>query len=357
MRNGRKVISLLLVMTLCFMLTVGCAQQTPSSQTTTEQTTTEQANTEQATDKTTEEEKVTSLDYPKRPITMIVSFAAGGGTDIGTRLLMKYAEKYVGQPITVTNISGGGSEVGVTQLKNSTNDGYTVGGFNSASIMLTSQREAQYDPIQDFEPICLQVNDPRLFAVRADDDRFNTLDDFIKYAKENPGDLTIGTSGAGTTGHFSIEALNYYADVQIEPVHFGGAGESKAAFLGGHVDAIAQTVGEVTQMVLDGQAKVIGILSDERLEQFSDVQTFKEAGVDLVMNSARGYVAPKGTPKEIVDFLADAFKKAMDEPDYIEEMESMGLPIKYLGPEEYKQFNIDEKESYDELVKVVNFSE
>ena len=181
--------------------------------------------------------------YPSKPITVIVSFAAGGGTDIGSRILLKYAEKFVGKPLTVVNIDGGGSEVGVTQVKNSPNDGYTIGGFNSASIMLTSQRTAQYDPVADFEPICLQVNDPRLFAFRADDDRFNTLEELVSYAKEHPGELLIGTSGAGTTGHFSIEAFNYYAGVDVRPVHFGGAGESKAAFLGGHVDGIAQTVG------------------------------------------------------------------------------------------------------------------
>jgi len=340
MKKEKRIVCLFLVLIMCFTILVSCNQQQTPVQTPAETPA-----------------EAPKLDYPKRPVTVIVSFAAGGGTDLGTRVLLQYAEKIIGQSLPVTNIAGGGSEVGVTQLKNSPNDGYTIGGFNSASIMLTSQRDAQYDPVEDFEPICLQVNDPRLFAVRADDDRFNNIDEFINYARENPGELTIGTSGAGTTGHFSIEALNYYADVEIMPVHFGGAGESKAGFLGSHVDGIAQTVGEVTQMVEEGQAKIIGILSEERLEQFPDVQTFKEAGIELVMNSARGYVAPKGTPKEIVDFLADAFKKAMEDPKYIEEMGKMGLPIKYLGPEEYKQFNIEEKKSYDELVKIVNFSE
>ena len=344
MKKEKRVISLFLVLIMCFTVLIGCNQQQTPVETPTE------------TPKETPSEAPT-LDYPKRPITVIVSFAAGGGTDLGTRVLLQYAEKLIGQPLTVLNIEGGGSEVGVTQLKNSPSDGYTIGGFNSASIMLTSQRDAQYDPVEDFETICLQVNDPRLFAVRADDDRFNNIEEFLQYAKDNPKDLTIGTSGAGTTGHFSIEALNHYAEVEIMPVHFGGAGESKAAFLGAHVDGIAQTVGEVLQMVQDGQAKVIGVLSEERLEQFSDVQTFKEVGVELVMNSARGYVAPKGTPKEIVDFIAETFKQAMEDPKYIEEMGRMGLPIKYLGPEEYKQFNIEEKKSFDELVKIVDFSE
>ncbi len=343
------VVTLLMMAMLLMSLSQGCTKpaEAPAPEPSLSETPAEQpAETDAETPKV--------LDYPTRPITVIVSFAAGGGTDLGTRVLLKHAEKYVGVPLTVVNVEGGGSEVGVTQLKNSPNDGYTIGGFNSASIMLTSLREAQYDPVADFEPICLQVNDPRLFAVKADDDRFNTIEEFLAYAKDNPGMLTIGTSGSGTTGHYSIEAVNFYGDVQIEPVHFGGAGESKAAFLGGHVDGIAQTVGEVTQMVEEGVAKVIGILSEERLEQFPDVQTFKEVGVNLVMNSARGYVAPKGTPKEIVDFISEAFRQAMQEPGYIQEMGAMGLPLKYLNPEEYRQFIIEEKKTFDELVKIIS---
>jgi len=291
--------------------------------------------------------------YPSKPITVIVSFAAGGGTDIGSRILLKYAEKFVGRPLTVINIDGGGSEVGVTQLKNSPNDGYTIGGFNSASVMLTSQRKAQYDPVADFEPICLQVNDPRLFAFSTKDDRFNTLEELVAYAKAHPGEILIGTSGAGTTGHFSIAAFNHYAGVDVKPVHFGGAGESKAAFLGGHVDGIAQTIGEVTQMVQEGQAKVVGILSDARFPQFPDAQTFKEIGIDLVMNSARGYVAPKGTPMAIVEFLAECFRQAMEDPEYLKQMENMGLPTVYLPPAVYKPFIASEKKAFDEMCSTI----
>ena len=291
--------------------------------------------------------------YPSKPITVIVSFAAGGGTDIGSRILLKYAERFVGRPLNVINIDGGGSEIGVTQLKNSPNDGYTIGGFNSASIMLTARRKAQYDPVADFEPICLQVNDPRLFAFKADDNRFNTLDEMVTYAKANPGQLLIGTSGAGTTGHFSIAAFNHYAGVDVKAVHFGGAGESKAAFLGGHVDGIAQTIGEVTQMVEEGQAKVVGILSEERFPQFPDAQTFKEIGIDLVMNSARGYVAPKGTPMEIVEFLADCFRQAMEDPDYLRDMQNLGLPSVYMPPSTYKPFIAAEKKAFDEMCSTI----
>lgn len=289
--------------------------------------------------------------FPEKPITLIVPFAAGGGTDIGTRIAAKYAEEILGQPFVVQNIDGGGSEVGVSQALRSAPDGYTICGFNSASVILTTMRDASYHPLDDVEPICLAVSDPRLFAVRLDDNRFPDADAFIAYAKANPDKLTIGTSGAGTSGHLSIMAMNAAAGVVAKPVHFGGAGESKAAFLGAHIDAIAQTYGEVLGMLNDKQARVIAVATDERMAELPDVPTFKEIGIDLVISSNRGFAAPKGTPKEIIDIIAYAFAQASADPAYLAEMTKMGLPVKYLGPADFGALNKHEFELYSVLSK------
>ncbi len=280
--------------------------------------------------------------YPAKPVTLIVPFKAGGGTDIGTRIVCKYAEKYLGQPLVIKNIDGGGSEVGVSQMLRSKPDGYTIGGFNTASITLTLLRKASYDALKDGAPVCLLVSDPRLFAVRAKDDRFKTAADFIKYAKDNPGQLTIGTSGAGTSGHLSILVMNKVAGIKTKPVHFKGAGASRAAFLGGHIDAVAQTLGEVLEMQKTGEAKVIAIATEKRIKELPDVPTFREVGIDLVISSNRGIMAPKGTPPEVINTLAAAFKKASEDPQYLAEMAKIGLPVKYLGPKEYAELNEQE---------------
>ena len=320
----KRLLVSLVVLMLALALVTGCSQQ-------------QEAASEEATD---------DIKYPEKPITLIVPFAAGGGTDIGTRLVAKYAEQHLGQPLVVKNVDGGGSEVGVTEMVRSAPDGYTIGGFNSASVILTTMREANYHPIDDVEPICLVVSDPRLFAVRADDDRFPDAESFIKYARENPNKLTIGTSGAGTSGHLSILVMNKAAGVEAQPVHFGGAGESRAAFLGGHVDAVAQTYGEVKDLLDEGKARVIAIATEERFPELPDVPTFKEIGVDLVIASNRGFAAPKGTPAEIIDKLADAFKQASEDPEYLAEMEKLGLPVKYLGPKEFGELIKQEYEIY-----------
>lgn len=285
-------------------------------------------------------------EFPVKPITYIVPFKAGGGTDTGTRIVAKYAEKHLGQPIVVKNVDGGGSEVGVSQMSRAKADGYTIGGFNTASVTLTVLRDASYDAVEDVAPVCLLVSDPRLFAVRADDERFKTAEDFLEYAKNNPGELTIGTSGAGTSGHLSILVMDKAAGIKTKPVHFKGAGASRAAFLGGHIDAIAQTIGEVLEMQKTGKVKVIAVALEERTEELADVPTFKEIGIDLVISSNRGVAAPKKTPEEIVNKIADAFKKASEDPEYIAEMNKIGLPIKYIGPQEFGELIKHEREIY-----------
>jgi len=289
--------------------------------------------------------------FPEKPVTFIVPFKAGGGTDIGTRIMAKYAEKYLGQPLIVKNVDGGGSEVGVSQMLRSKPDGYTIGGFNSASTTLTVLRKASYDAVEDVAPVCLMVSDPRLFAVRADDERFKTAQDFFDYARKNPGKLTIGTSGAGTSGHLSIMVMNKAAGIKAKPVHFKGAGASRAAFLGGHIDAIAQTTGEVNSMEKSSTIKVIAIAIEERDPTLPDVPTFKEIGIDLVISSNRGVAAPRNTPQKIIDTLADAFKKASNDPGYIADMAKMGLPVKYMGPTEFGNLIKHEKMIYSEIAE------
>ena len=125
-------------------------------------------------------------DYPLRPVQLIVPFAAGGGTDVGTRIVVKAAEKYFPKPMIVQNIDGGGSEVGVSQMVRSKPDGYTIAGFNSASVILTTMRKASYNPLTDINPICLVVSDPRLFAVRADDSALQKRPGFHQICQRQP---------------------------------------------------------------------------------------------------------------------------------------------------------------------------
>jgi tripartite-type tricarboxylate transporter receptor subunit TctC len=292
------------------------------------------------------------LNYPKGNINFIIPFSAGGGTDISNRLWGKYLEELIGVPVICTNIEGGGGEIGVTRMSIAKPDGQTIGGFVTASVLNTCMRETAYK-LSDITPIALIMKDARTFVVAPDEKRFSNFEEFVEYARQHPGEVTIGTSGSGTGGHFNIEAINYYAGVEFAHVPFGGAGANKAALMGGHIDACAVTVGEAYPMVQDGSGKVIAQMGETRSALFPGAQTPRDIGIDFVMYSARGIVCPAGVPEEIVSYLSDCFRKMCEDPTFLAKMESMGFPIEYLGYKEYAKFIAEEKALYDKLYSII----
>lgn len=288
-------------------------------------------------------------DYPNKPIRCIVTYGAGGGTDMGVRILAQFAEKYIGVPIIVTNVTGGGGTIGWTAIALSDPDGYTIGNFNNAAILSSILTETEYDPIDDFEHIVLQVSDARTFCTSAKDDRFLNFEQFLDYGLKNPGKITITSQGPGSTGYMAIQAFEYFGKVDVEPIVFTGSAEEIAAVLGGHVTAGSWGIGEITRLVEDGELRLLIVATDERVEEWPDVPTFKEYGIDFSFAANRGICAPAGTPKEIIDYLAEAFQKTMNDPGYIEEMKKAGLKRKPLPPDDYKKM-VKEEYKFFELM-------
>lgn len=282
--------------------------------------------------------------YPEKPVTIIVPYAAGGGTDVGTRIIAKYAEKYFGKSFVIQNVEGGGGEIGFSQMVRSKPDGYTIAAMTLGHVTLTTTRKASYDPNTDIKPISLLVRDPSFLVVRADDNRFKDIDSVIEYAKANPNKFTLGTSGAGSSDHIGVLAVNLSKSIEIKPVHYGGAAEAKAAMLGGHVDAFMPTTGEVLDLVKEGKAKMIATSADERLTAYPDVPTFKEKGINAPIDATRGFAAPKGIPDDVLQKLDDAFRQASQDPAFLKDMADMGLPVDYLGHADYTNLI---KQQYD----------
>jgi len=311
------------------------------------------SNSNQASSQQASEPKQGESDYPKKPVTIIVPYKPGGPVDLLSRTAAKFSESDLGQSFVIQNVDGAGGEKGFSQMLRSPADGYTLSAMTSGHITLTVMRDASYDVVNDVQPVCMVVQDDTYIVVRADDDRFNTVEDVVNYAKDNPNSFTVGTSGAGSSEHFAIIGFNKNAGVEVKPVHFGGPAEAKAAFLGGHVDAFAPSYGEVTQLVNEKKAKIIGVFAEERVEAYPDVPTFKEKGINMVLSNIRGFAVPKDTPKEVVEKLSAAFKKASEDPAYAEEMAKLGLPAKYADGEEYARMIKLQYETYKELAKEV----
>ncbi|MGE5620580.1 MAG: tripartite tricarboxylate transporter substrate binding protein [Sphingomonadaceae bacterium] len=278
-------------------------------------------------------------DWPKKSIQMIIPWNAGGGTDVGFRLLAPLMEKTLGQSIEVVNKTGAGSQVGITELAKAKPDGYTIGNVSgpaTQTIYLDPDRKAVFK-WEDFAPIGLHVFDPGIVTV-APDSKYKSLKDVIDDAKANPEKVKVSTTGILGDDHLAILELQRLTGVKFAIVHFDGAAPAKTALLGGHTDVAFNNVSEWLGEYKSKKARPIAVLDEQRSKFYPDVPTSVEQGFKLLSSSSRGLAAPKGTPKEIVNFISYAMEQAMKDPSLIEKMESSGLTQRYMNPEQFDKY-------------------
>ncbi|CAG9609103.1 tripartite tricarboxylate transporter substrate binding protein [Pseudoneobacillus rhizosphaerae] len=291
-----------------------------------------------------------SAKFPDKPIKVIVSYSAGGSSDIGARLLMQYVEKELGVAVVVENKPGAGGWVGWEELLNSKTDGYTIALINTPNLMTgyMDPETGRDQNLENFELIANHITDPGVIAVRKDDDRFNSMEDLIKYAKENTATTT--STGALGDDHIASLKLNKKLGTKFNAVHNGGAGESVTAVLGGHVDVLFANVGDVTTLYKDNEIKILGVMSNERSPLLPDVPTLAEQGFDGVVSwSARGYAAPKGVGEKEMKVLRDAFEKAINNQEQIDKVQETGLQVNYLNSEDYMNSLKEEENGIKEI--------
>lgn len=283
--------------------------------------------------------EVADAEYPSRPITLIVAFGAGGGTDVGARLLTPLVERALGQPVNVVNVTGAGGWVGWTQLIQSQPDGYTIAYMNNPAFINGYLNPDMGRPaqLQNVIPFANHVWDTSIWVVRPDSP-FKTAQDVLDYARTNPGQVTMTTTGAYTQHHV-IQLILEQNGYQLEPIHTSGAADATTMVLGGHADVLSVAVGEALSLVREGELVPLAVFDDRPSRFFPDVPTFSDAtGIDHVSASARGIMAPAGTPSEIIETLASAFQAAIENPEHVEQMEQMGLEVRYMGPSDYLEF-------------------
>ncbi|WP_248928411.1 tripartite tricarboxylate transporter substrate binding protein [Paenibacillus hamazuiensis] len=295
-------------------------------------------------------------DYPKKPITLIVSFAAGGGTDLGARLLTPILEKELGVPVVVENKPGGGGWVGYSELLNAKPDGYTLAYVNTPGLITgyvnpTAKRKENLD---SFDFIINHVLDAGVIAVRASDDRFANVKDLIEYAKKN--ELSTSSNGVGSGNHFASLQMNKQLGTKFRAVQFSGTSEALTSVLGSHVDVLIAKVGEVVDPMKEGQLKVLAVMMPNRVPQLPDVPTLKEAvGVNIENYSIRGIAGPKGMDPQIVAKLQEALEKAMKNPEHVKKMSDMGLNIDTTKGEDFKKMLQKEEAGVNELKSLLGW--
>ena len=276
-------------------------------------------------------------DYPIKPITLIVPWPAGGSTDIAMRAIADSASKFIGQPITIDNKAGGGGTVGpATMAAAAKPDGYTIAQLPITVFRLPLMQEVSWDPAKDFSYI-IHLTGYTFGVTTSAEAPFKTWKDVVDYAKQNPGKVTYATPGTGTSLHIGMEQIAAMAGIKLTQVPFKGGAETNAAVLGQHTTLQADSTGW-RPLVDAGKLRLLMVWTSVRSSNFPDVPTLKELGYPMVYDSPFGIGGPKGMDPKIVKILHDAFRKGLDDPDFIKHMERNDQVRSYLNTEDYTRW-------------------
>ena len=287
-------------------------------------------------------------EFPEKEITILVGWAAGGGTDLITRVLADLMEKDLGKPVVVVNRPGGGGLVSFNQLANAKPDGYTLGNITT-SVTLQKHSASSYVDWREFAFIAIYNYDPSSFTVKIDSP-WKTLKEAMDYAKANPGKMRISNSGPGAIWHVAAAMLGAKVGAKFTHVPYGGGNPAAVAAAGGHVEATSVSPAEVGPLVRGGKLRILAIASEKRDPLFPDVPTFKEAGVDLVFGTLRCIAAPKNTPKEVISKLENSLKKAVNNPKFKDFMDKNGFGQAFLGPAEVEAVMARDEKDFEKVV-------
>lgn len=274
-----------------------------------------------------------------KAISIIVPFSAGGSTDTQARLLASILEKDLGTPVQVESKPGAGSQIGLTALAQAKPDGYTIGFTNnptSMGVYLNPERKANLSR-KSFEPIASFVFDPEVIGVKADAP-FKNVKDLVDAAKAKPKTIKATTNGILSDDHMAILQVEKVGGCKFAIVHFDGSAEAVAALLGGKVDAVFGGIGSLLPHSKAGTARILGIMDEKESAFLPGVPTLESQGYKIYFGSSRGLSAPAGTPKEIVNILSAAIKRAMETEEFTKKVTDMGNTLRYMPADQYAKF-------------------
>ena len=289
-------------------------------------------------------------DYPSKPIELIVPVAAGGGTDLVGRAFAEAAKKYMPQqPMIVMNKPGASGAIGTAELINAKPDGYKIGIIICEITIIPNLGITKYTAA-DLRPIARLNADPSAVTVRADAP-WQTIDEFLADARKRKDPMPIGNAGMGSIWHMAAAAFAEKTGVKVNHVPFLGAAPAVVALLGGHVDAITVSPGEVAQHVAAGKLRTLAVMADQRVGgMFEKVPTLKERGVDLTVGVWRGLAVPKTTPPEIVAQLSDVARKAAEDAGFRDTLTKASLGWAYADAAAFQAVIDKDRAFYAALV-------
>lgn len=273
---------------------------------------------------------------PERPLTMIVAFAAGGGTDVAARTVARFLERDLGQPVIVLNRAGAGGEIGFSELARARPDGLTIGFINTPNIITTPiERPQARFRLEDFSLIANLIDDPGGLWVLPDSE-FRDLATLLAAARARPETIGYGTTGVGSDDHLAILALERASGARFLHVPFGGAAPVKQNLISRAIPLACMNMGEGVLEMRQGLLRPLAQMGAARWRETPDVPTLRELGFDVVEGSMRGVAAPAGLAPPVLARLVTALRRAVEEPGFQEAARNQSLPLRFLDPPEYQ---------------------
>jgi len=290
--------------------------------------------------------------FPNKPIELVVASAAGGQADLMSRVFTPHAQEVFGQPLIIQVRPGGGGAVGTELVYQAKPDGYTllVGKANWSSILPALEGRSRGP--EEMDAVC-RINSAYVIYFVQDSSPFKTFKDVISYAKANPGTLSFGTAGVWSMIDLEWRWIQMKAGIQTRVVQYSGGGASLLGLLGGHVQVAPFSMGSALPHYKAGKLRPLAISAPKRHVDLPNVPTLIEEGFDTGLDGNwQGIVAPKGTPRPVIEKLAAGFKKITENKQAIEAMKKLGEEYGYMGPDEFAKFWKQDYQIYKDMAKM-----
>jgi tripartite-type tricarboxylate transporter receptor subunit TctC len=290
--------------------------------------------------------------YPERPVSMVVTFAAGGSSDVLARAVADAMSRGLGQQIAVDNRPGAGGQIGAEAVAHATPDGYTVlfGTNGTLGIGPALYRHQRYDPLHDLTPVGLLHKLPLLLIVNPSIPAKN-LQELIAYAHGNPEKLSFASAGVGSVSHLAGELFKEEAKIDILHVPYKGGGAAVTDLISGRVSMMLETIPNALPLARNGQMRAIAVTTRERSSSAPDIPTLAESGLpDFEVSAWTGLFVPARTPRAIVDRLNAETRKIMGEKHYVDLIQSMGTNVASSSPEEFGAFVRDDIARWNKVI-------
>lgn len=290
--------------------------------------------------------------FPSKPIRIVIPFVAGGPSDTVGRAIGSKFQEFLGQPAVVENKPGANGAIAAEFVAKSDPDGYTllVGSIGVFSINAALYKDLRYDPVRDFAPITLAVTNPNVLVTKLDFAP-RSVKELVEYAKRNPGKISYGSSGTGSSDHLTSELFKQMTGTSGLHIPYKGGAAVITDLLGGQIEASFQNLGNVVTNVKAGKIRALAVTGKTRAPQLPDVPTIAESGYpELIVTSWQAAGAPARTPRDIVARLNEAAVRALRSPEVQERLTQIGFDVVASSPEDFGRFM---KEEVDRWTRVV----